>query len=73
MAPGLVEALPTADNPAFREPKYSTGQYKEAFAGGPAVFNTELEKQGNEKHAAAKYPNYLPIWDAEKSEIADIR
>jgi len=72
MAPGLVETLPTADNPAFREPKFSTGQYKEAFASGPAVFNPELEEKGNEKFAAAKYPNYLPIWDAEKSRFADI-
>lgn len=67
MAPGLVETLPSADNPAFKKPQYSTGQYKDAFAAGPAFFDSKLEEEGNEKHAAARYPHYLPIWDTEKS------
>ena len=61
MAPGLVEPqqAPIADRP-----KGLVGP-KEAFTGGPKVFNKKAEEEGTETQPPATHPNYLPIWDAE--------
>jgi len=60
MAPALVE---TPQEPAVSYTKSGTGQYKEAYIGGPKVFSQEAELKGTEKQPPAKYPNYLPTWD----------
>lgn len=65
MATTTVTIAPPAKH-NLAEFKHSVGQYKEAAFGGPKVYQSEIELQGNEKHAAAKYPNYLPVWDNEK-------
>lgn len=65
MAPALVETAPAVQEPAVGY-KSGVGQYKEASYGGPKNFKKELELRGTEKHAAAKYPHYLPTWDNEK-------
>jgi sulfonate dioxygenase len=68
MAPALVESAPLASlNPAFRE-KTGVGQYKEAYIGGPKAYKKEVELKGSETQPAARYTNYLPIWDANKRE-----
>lgn len=47
-------------------PVKGTGEYKEAVGTGPAEFNSEIEAKGTDKQPPARYPNYLPTWDAEK-------
>lgn len=66
MAPALVEtaSFPSLD-PAFREVS-GVGQYKEAYIGGPRAFKKDVETQGSDTQPAARYTNYLPIWDPEK-------
>jgi sulfonate dioxygenase len=59
MAPALVEEVTKHQSVGY---KSGVGQYKEAAFGGPKVFQKELELRGTEKHAPAKYPNYLPTW-----------
>jgi sulfonate dioxygenase len=59
MAPALVEEVTQHQSVGY---KSGVGQYKEAAFGGPKVFQKELELRGTEKHAPAKYPNYLPTW-----------
>lgn len=66
MAPALVDAAPAVQQ-ADVNYKSGVGQYKEAAFGGPKVFKRELELRGTEKHAPARYPNYLPVWDNEKN------
>ncbi|KAF2130740.1 TauD-domain-containing protein [Dothidotthia symphoricarpi CBS 119687] len=69
MAPALVEtATITQTDYNF---KSGVGQYKEAAFGGPKVFEKELELRGTDKHAPAKYPNYLPVWN-EKVKYAPL-
>jgi sulfonate dioxygenase len=63
MAPALVEEVTQHTTLDY---KSGVGAYKEAAPGGPKVFKKELELRGTEKHAPAKYPNYLPTWDNEK-------
>ncbi|KAF2792536.1 TauD-domain-containing protein [Melanomma pulvis-pyrius CBS 109.77] len=63
MAPALVE---TPQEPAVNYTKSGTGQYKEAYIGGPKVFSQEAELHGTGKQPPAKYPKYLPTWDATK-------
>ncbi|KAM0802955.1 alpha-ketoglutarate-dependent taurine dioxygenase [Usnea florida] len=60
MAPGLVD-------PPQTEPAVANGPVgpKEAFIGGPQVFNRIAEEQGTEKQPPATHPKYLPVWDAE--------
>ena len=66
MAPAAVASAPLPSlNPAFREVS-GVGQYKEAYIGGPRAFKKDVETQGSETQPAAKYTNYLPIWDPEK-------
>lgn len=65
MAPALVETAPAVEQPQVNF-KSGVGQYKEAAFGGPKVFKKELELRGTDKHAPARYPNYLPTWDNEK-------
>lgn len=62
MAPGLVD--PPQAAPASNFAKDSVGP-KEAFIGGPQVFNKIAEEQGTEKQPPATHPKYLPIWDAD--------
>ena len=62
MAPGLVE-IPQAVL-ATASTKASVGP-KEAFVGGPQVFDKTAEEQGTERHPPATHPNYLPVWDAD--------
>lgn len=59
MAPALVEPAP---QPAVNFTKSGTGDYKEAFIGGPKAFRPDAELKGTEKQPPAKYPNYLPTW-----------
>ncbi|KAL6710865.1 hypothetical protein ACN47E_007922 [Coniothyrium glycines] len=63
MAPALVEAVTEQTTVGY---KSGVGQYKEAAFGGPKVFKKDLELRGTDKHAPARYPNYLPVWDNEK-------
>lgn len=66
MAPAAVASAPIQSlNPAFREVS-GVGQYKEAYIGGPRAFKKDVELQGSETQPAAKYANYLPIWDPKK-------
>ena len=66
MAPSVETApIPTL-SPAFREPPTGPAEYK-VFATGPEAYKPEVEEKGTDKQPAAKYPNYLPTWDAEKS------
>jgi len=65
MAPALVESRQSEFNPAFREVS-GVGQYKEAYIGGPKAFKKEVEEKGSETQPAARYPNYLPVWDPNK-------
>ena len=60
MAPGLVDPRQAA--PASDFVRASVGP-KEAFIGGPQVFNKVAEEQGTEKQPPATHPNYLPVWD----------
>lgn len=69
MAPALVE---TPQEPAVNYTKSGTGQYKEAYIGGPKVFSQEAELHGTGKQPPAKYPKYLPTWDATKKSVAII-
>ncbi|KAF6228934.1 hypothetical protein HO133_007046 [Letharia lupina] len=62
MAPGIVDPPQTA--PASDFAKASVGP-KEAFIGGPQVFNKTAEEQGTEKQPPATHPKYLPVWDAD--------
>ncbi|KAH9875412.1 hypothetical protein J1614_004904 [Plenodomus biglobosus] len=63
MVPALVETVVEQNDTEY---KSGFGQYKEAVFSGPAVFKKELELRGTDKHAPARYPNYLPTWDNEK-------
>lgn len=63
MAPALVEAVTEQTTVGY---KSGVGQYKEAAFGGPKVFRKDLELRGTDRHAPARYPNYLPVWDNEK-------
>jgi hypothetical protein len=65
MAPALVEDVVQHEVVGY---KSGVGQYKEAAFGGPKVFQKDLELRGTEKHAPARYPNYLPVWDNEKEK-----
>ncbi|KAF2005053.1 TauD-domain-containing protein [Amniculicola lignicola CBS 123094] len=62
MAPALVE---TPSQPLLTY-KSGTGDYKEAYIGGPKAYKPELELEGKGKQPPAKYPNYLPTWDFSK-------
>ncbi|KAF2190866.1 TauD-domain-containing protein [Zopfia rhizophila CBS 207.26] len=62
MAPALVETPQPATNFA----KNGTGEYKEAYIGGPRAYRQDAELKGTGKQPPAKYPNYLPTWDLEK-------
>jgi sulfonate dioxygenase len=63
MAPALVEQV--VEQQTVVGYKSGVGQYKEAAFGGPKVFRKDLELRGTDKHAPARYPNYLPVWDNE--------
>ena len=69
MAPALVETQQSSFNPAFREVS-GVGQYKEAYIGGPKAFKKDVEEKGSATQPAAKYPNYLPVWDPNKRKTA---
>lgn len=62
MAPGLVESPRAAIIPDST--KGLVGP-KEAFIGGPQIFNKVAEEQGTERQPPATYPKYLPVWDAD--------
>ena len=62
MAPGLADPLQAA--PASDFTKKSVGP-KEAFIGGPQVFNQNAEEQGTDRQPPATHPRYLPVWDAD--------
>lgn len=66
MAPGLVD-------PPQTEPAVAKGPVgpKEAFIGGPQVFNRIAEEQGTEKQPPATHPKYLPVWDADTKCVPD--
>ncbi|KAF2470727.1 TauD-domain-containing protein [Lindgomyces ingoldianus] len=62
MAPAFVET----PQPAATYVRNGTGEYKEAYIGGPKAFRQDAELKGTEKQPPAKYPHYLPTWDPEK-------
>ena len=66
MAPGLVNPLRVV--PALNLVKDSAGP-KEAFIGGPQVFNKIAEEQGTERQPPATHPKYLPVWDADTKYV----
>lgn len=51
----------SADTPTSA-PKELVGP-KEVFIGGPQAYSKTEEEKGTKHQPAAKYPNYLPIWD----------
>ena len=63
MAPGLVDPPQTV--PASTFAKVPVGP-KEAFIGGPQVFNKIAEERGTEKQPPATHPEYLPVWRDDK-------
>ncbi|KAF2400475.1 alpha-ketoglutarate-dependent taurine dioxygenase [Trichodelitschia bisporula] len=65
-APAVVETTTLTHNPALREPVSANTIYKEVYIGGPKAFSKDAELKGTGKQPPAKYPNYLPVWDAEK-------
>ena len=66
MAPGLVDTSQAA--PASASTKASVGP-KEAFVGGPQVFDKVAEEQGTDRHPPATHPNYLPVWDLDPKYV----
>lgn len=66
MAPGLID--PTRANEGEKL-KPLVGP-KDAFDGGPKLFNKVAEETGTKTQPPATYPHYLPIWDAEKKSVA---
>lgn len=64
MAPAAI--IETETKPQKSIPVTGTVDYKEAFNYGPRAFRKDVELQGTEKSAPAKYPKYLPTWDFEK-------
>ena len=67
MAPALVE-IPQEEKTDYT--KSGTGQYKEAYIGGPRAFRHDAELKGTGKQPPAKYPNYLPTWDGSVKSVA---
>lgn len=67
MAPALIET-PSQDsvNPETKQVS-GVGEYKEAFIGGPKAFKRDVELRGSSTQPAARYPDYLPVWNPEKS------
>lgn len=66
MAPALIEiSSQDSVNPESKQVS-GVGQYKEAFIGGPKAFKRDVELRGSATQPAAKYPQYLPIWNPEK-------
>ena len=61
MAPALVET-PLADE-VYAKDKSQGAEYKEAFQQGISTTKYEIELNGGDGHAPARYPNYLPYWD----------
>ena len=66
MAPGFVD--PPQAAPASNVAKGAVGP-KEAFIGGPQVFNKIAEERGTEKQPPATHPRYLPVWDADTKYV----
>jgi sulfonate dioxygenase len=64
MAPALVDTI--AHEQSSVNFKSQAGQYKEAAFGNPQLYKKEVELEGTDKHAPARYPEYLPVWDFEK-------
>lgn len=68
MAPALIEtpqdSLAKSVEQIYIKDQRQEG-YKEAFAQGPKTTNYENELKGVGKHAPAKYPLYLPVWNNE--------
>jgi len=66
MAPALVETPHQGTfNPISKEVS-GVGQYKEAYIGGPKAFKRDVELRGSSTQPAARYPNYLPVWNPDK-------
>ena len=66
MAPGLVDT--SHATPASASTKVPVGP-KEAFVGGPQVFDKSAEEQGTERHPPATHPNYLPLWEVDAKYV----
>lgn len=68
MAPALIETpvevsdriVDSQVEDLWKKDKQQSSQYKEAFAQGAKSTKYDIELNGNEKHAPAAYPNYLP-------------
>lgn len=58
-----TEVVSLAFAPAS-DPKELVGP-KEVFIGGPQAYSKSAEEEGTKHQPAARYPNYLPIWDPE--------
>jgi hypothetical protein len=68
MAPAtLIETETKTETKVHSIPvKGGVADYKEAFNYGPKSYRKDIELEGTDKSAPARYPNYLPVWDAEK-------
>lgn len=64
MAPVSLAARPA---PAHELGNPST--YREATVSGPATYSKENEEKGTAKQPPARFPNYLPIWDKNKTLV----
>ncbi|KAF1917116.1 hypothetical protein BDU57DRAFT_517608 [Ampelomyces quisqualis] len=69
MAPSLVETAVEQQSLGY---KTGVGQYKEPGNYEPKTFRKDLELRGTEKHAPARYPNYLPTWNNETEKYAPL-
>jgi len=72
MAPSAVDVLPPTSNqaatvivPKTLDPSKGAAG---AFGRGQAGYDHAAETKGTEKHAAASYPHYLPVWDNETAK-----
>lgn len=72
MAPGLLEQysnVTPGDSNGHKDNTIKlTLLYKNPFEQGAASTNYEVELNGNDGYAPAKYPHYLPYWDDAKHE-----
>jgi sulfonate dioxygenase len=65
MAPALLVSEPqTNAEQEWQKDKLQSGDFKEAFQQGASTTDYEVELKGTGRFAPAKYPHYLPYWDA---------
>lgn len=68
MAPSIVETTIVEPTKSLRLQEQNAP--KGSYAGGPEEFDHDREFKGSASQPPASYPNYLPVWDNEKSKWA---